>query len=62
MFECKHPFDRLAVEKGSTEGPPGKDFTEVTHHLFCQKCSTKLDLKYSKTNGGVAAFFGRKED
>ena len=56
FFKCKHPAHRLAVFKDSTVKNRDKDFDIVTHHLFCQKCSERVDIEYAKMIGGVKHF------
>ena len=59
FWTCKHPAFWLAVEKDSTEEWVDVDFTRVTHHLFCQKCTKPVTVKYMKCNGGTEAFLRR---
>ena len=51
IFKCKHKFSDLVVysdstEKDNKEHP--KDYKDVTYHLYCTNCDTKLDLEYVK--------------
>ena len=62
FWKCKHPAFWLAVQEDSTEELVDVDFTRVTLHLYCQKCQEKVDIKYSKCNGGVEAFLERGRD
>ena len=62
IFKCKHKFSDLVVysdstEKDNKEHP--KDYKDVTHHLYCANCDTKLDLEYAKMKGGVSEFLKR---
>lgn len=53
MFgKCKHNFKDLVAYSDSTSKRNEKNhfYTDVTIHLYCRKCSTKLDIEYSKTN------------
>jgi hypothetical protein len=59
IFKCKHKFSDLVVfsdstEKDNTKHP--KDYKDVTYHLYCTNCDTKLDLGYAKIKGGVSKF------
>lgn len=55
-FKCKHPFDRLAIEKAETSEKIDNDFNKVTYHYRCMKCNTVLRHSYTKCVGGVEVF------
>ena len=59
FFKCKHPAEFLSVEKDSTKESDGVDFEYITHHLFCKKCKTKVDITYAKLIGGVSGYISR---
>lgn len=50
IFKCNHKFSDLVVYSDNTEkdNKDYVDYTDVTIHLYCTKCNTKLDLEYSK--------------
>ena len=63
IFKCKHKFRDLVVysdstEKDNKEHP--KDYKDVTHHLYCTNCDTRLDILYAKMKGGVSEFLKRQ--
>lgn len=46
--KCTHPHNRLAVRKEATE-IVAKDYgTNITYHLFCQKCAADLHITHLK--------------
>jgi hypothetical protein len=62
IFKCKHRFSDLVIysdstEKDNKEHP--KDYKDVTYHLYCTNCNTKLDLKYAKMKGSASEFLKR---
>ncbi len=59
FFKCKHPFDSLVVEKGSTKENYDEDFDHVTFHLYCIKCNSSLEITYAATIGGIEGFMSR---
>ena len=62
FWKCKHPFNRLGVQREATSVPSPKypeDYNHVTYHLFCQKCGEKLDITYAQMIGGVDGFLAR---
>lgn len=59
FFKCKHPFRSLIIQKESTTKNIDRDFEEITHHLLCRKCNTKLDLSYAEMIGGLEGYYGR---
>lgn len=61
IFGCKHPFDRLSVEKHITWRRLDNEFYEITIHLYCDKCKTPLDKKYAKLVGGVKGFLNLED-
>ena len=61
LFGCKHPFDKLSVERHITWRKLDNEFDEITIHLHCDKCKTLLDKKYIKLFGGVEQFMRREE-
>ena len=48
FFKCKHPANRLHIQKDETRKRISNFFEEVTYHLYCTKCNEKIDIKYSK--------------
>ena len=56
LFSCKHPADRLAVEKEQTTDDVDRQFVKVTYHLICQKCQASIKVVHAKTRNGVDAF------
>ena len=61
LFKCKHPFNRLAVEKERTVSKIDQDFNKISYHLFCQKCSQNLTLTHAEMIGGVKEFLKREK-
>lgn len=62
ILKCKHKFRDLVVFSDSTEKDNEshpKDYNDVTHHLYCTNCDTKLDLEYVKMKGVVSEFLKR---
>ena len=59
MFKCKHPFDRLHIEKTHTIKRIDDDFREVTYYFRCFKCGCLLEKGFAKTIGGVNRFLER---
>lgn len=59
MFKCKHPFERLSVEKDATMDSADADFLYISYHFSCNKCGEKLTKKYAKMIGGVEGFMSR---
>ena len=70
FFKCKHPADRLVVEKEQTIRPIVKsvgfysdidpDFEQVNYHLICRKCGQNVTISHAKTIHGVDAFLSKK--
>ena len=56
MFNCKHPFHRLAVKKEQKIEKIDDDFQEVTYYLFCRKCQETLELSHAKLTKTVEEF------
>ncbi len=48
MFGCKHPADRLIVEKEATEESIGDDHVRVIYHLHCRKCGKPVKVTHAK--------------
>ncbi len=59
IFTCTHPLKYLAVQKESSEVKLDEDFSKVTHHLRCTKCSKDVSISFAKLNGGVTEFLNR---
>jgi hypothetical protein len=55
-FKCTHPASRLGVLRGETIDRSDADFSIVTYHLFCRKCSEPIELSYAQMIGGVDGF------
>lgn len=61
-FRCKHPAQRLAVAKDSTDKIADADFRHITHHLVCRDCGELVDIKYAKMRGGSEGMRSRARD
>lgn len=59
-FKCKHPFNRLVVERAETEKKIDEDFQQVDYHFKCGKCGKELSIGYTRCTGGVEAFLARQ--
>ena len=49
MFQCKHPFSRICVERDATKEIID-EFTHTTYHLYCLKCCSNISLTYAGNN------------
>ena len=61
LFSCNHPAKSLFVKRDSTMGKRDSDFTDITHHLFCMKCGSDIDISYSMMNHTVQEFLYSSE-
>ena len=71
LFKCKHPINRLVVEKEQTITPLQRKisrgffqidehFEKITYHLVCLKCGENVKIEHAKTNHGVESLLSKK--
>lgn len=55
-FKCKHPAERLVVEKKETIEQIDDDFDVITYNLQCGVCKTNIKVTYARLRNGISGF------
>jgi len=60
IFKCKHPFNKLIVEKGLVVKKIDKEFNKCEIKMKCSKCGESIFIRYAELSGSVDDFLSSK--